>query len=141
MLPFEHLCQVRVRYAETDQMGVVWHGNYLQYFEVARTEALRGCGGSYRALEESGVLMPVVDVGIQYGKSARYDDLLTVVVRVKDPPGATMRFDYEILDEAGSRIATGHTTLAFLAAGSRRPCRPPAIIREHFGARGSPVHG
>jgi acyl-CoA thioester hydrolase len=132
MLPFEHRSQLRVRYGETDQMGVVWHGNYILYFEAARTEALRACGGSYRDLEAGGVMMPVVSADLRFLKPARYDDLLTIVVRVTEPPGARMTFAYEVLDEAGETLATGHTVLAFLNAQTRRPCRPPADLRQRF---------
>jgi len=83
MLPFEHEVELRARYAETDAMGVVWHGNYLSYFEVARTEAMRATGLlSYRALEDAGVMMPIVEIGITYHTPARYDDVLRVAVRV-----------------------------------------------------------
>ena len=75
---------------DCDPMQVVWHGNYILYFETARTEALRACGGSYRDLEASGVMMPVVDVDVHYLKPAYYDDLLTIVVRIDEPPGARM---------------------------------------------------
>ena len=129
----EHRTQIRVRYAETDQMGVVWHGNYALYFEAARTEALRACGGSYRSLEESGVMMPVVEMGVRYHRPARYDDLLTVVTRIAAPAGARMRFDYEVLNEAGELVADGHTLLAFVSAATRRPCRPPAGLRKALG--------
>ncbi len=132
MLPFEHRSQLRVRYAETDQMGVVWHGNYILYFEDARTEALRACGGSYRELETRGVMMPVVDLDVHYLKSAVYDDLLTIIVRVEEPPGARMTFGYEVLNEAGETLVTGHTILAFVDAATRRPCRPPAALRRIF---------
>lgn len=141
MLPFEHQTQLRVRYAETDRMGVVWHGNYLQYFEHARTEALRACGGSYRNLEESGVMLPVVEVGIQYFKPAGYDDLLTVTTRVNDRPGARLRFDYEIRNDEGEMVASGHTVLAFIDAATRRPCRPPQRIRELFSPNQEVRHG
>ncbi len=113
-------------------MGIVWHGNYIQYFEAARTEALRARGKSYRALEESGLLMPVVEVGIHYHKPARYDDLLTVVTRIAKPPGARMRFDYKIYNEAEKLVVSGFTTLAFVSAATRRPCRPPDLLRELF---------
>ncbi len=131
---FEHATQVRVRYAETDQMGVVWHGNYLQYFEVARTEALRACGWSYRAMEESGIMLPLVEAHVEYVLPARYDDLLTVKTCVREPPKARLRFDYEVLNAAGEILATGHTVLGFVDAATRRPCRPPAQLRELFAA-------
>ncbi len=134
MLPFEHRTQLRVRYGETDQMGVVWHGNYILYFETARTEALRACGGSYRDLEASGVMMPVVDVDVHYLKPAYYDDLLTIVVRIDEPPGARMTFAYTVLNAGGDTLVTGHTVLAFIHADTRRPCRPPAVLRNVFCA-------
>jgi acyl-CoA thioester hydrolase len=132
MLPFVHESQIRVRYAETDQMGVVWHGNYLQYFEAARTEALRASGWSYRGLEESGVMLPLVEAHLEYVRPARYDDLLTVRVTVSDPPTARMRFDYEVRSETGERLVTGHTILGFVDAATRRPCRPPPRLRALF---------
>lgn len=132
MLPFIHESQIRVRYAETDQMGVVWHGNYLQYFEVARTEALRASGWSYRSLEESGIMLPLVEAHLEYFMSARYDDLLTVRVTVVHPPTARMRFDYEIYNDTGAALVTGHTVLGFVNVTTRRPCRPPQRLRDLF---------
>ena len=78
--------QVRVRYAETDQMGVVYHGHYFQYFEVARAESIRTLGFSYADMERMGVIMPVVEVQCRYLRPARYDDLLTVRVQLKELP-------------------------------------------------------
>ena len=132
MLPFTHETQMRVRYAETDQMGVVWHGNYLQYFEIGRTEALRACGWSYRSLEESGFMLPLVEAHLEYARPARYDDLLTVKTLVREPPTARIRFDYEVCNEAGEVLVTGHTVLGFVDAKTRRPCRPPARLKEQF---------
>lgn len=133
MLPFVHECLIRVRYVETDQMGIVWHGNYLQYFEEARTETMRACGWSYRALEESGVMMPLTEVHLNYLKPARYDDCLSIRVTVTEPPTARMRFDYEIRNTAnGELLVTGHTILGFMNATTRRPCRPPQQFRAMF---------
>ncbi len=132
MLPFTYEATLRVRYGETDQMGVVWHGTYLAYFEVARTDALRALGHSYRNIEASGVMMPVVEAGISYKQSARFDDVLTVKVEVRERPTARMRFDYSIIGPDGGQIATGFTVLAFLDRETRRPCKPPAFLRELF---------
>ena len=77
-------------------------------------------------------MMPVVEVGVRYIRPAHYDDLLTIVVRIEDPPGARMTFTYNVLNEAGETLATGHTVLAFLNAQTRRPCRPPADLRQRF---------
>jgi len=129
MLPLLHTETIRVRYGETDQMGVVWHGAYIGYFEAARTGALRALGHSYREMEASGVMMPVVEVGIAYHQPARFDDVLTVAVEVRERPTARMRFDYTITGPDGARIATGFTVLAFMDTQTRRPCRPPAILR------------
>ena len=132
MLPFEHETLIRVRYAETDQMGVVWHGNYLQYFESARTEALRAGGWAYRGMEEAGIMLPLGEARLEYFRSAKYDDLLTVKAIVREPPMARIRFDYEVRNEAGERLGTGHTVLGFVDAATRRPCRPPARLRALF---------
>ncbi|MEI6211609.1 MAG: thioesterase family protein [bacterium] len=132
MLPFEHATQIRVRYAETDQMGVVWHGNYLQYFETGRTEALRACGWSYRGLEEAGIMLPLVEAHLEYLRPARYDDLLVVKSIVREPVTVRLRFEYEVQNEAGELLVTGHTVLGFVNATTRRPCRPPTKLRELF---------
>lgn len=133
MLPFHHACPMRVRYVETDRMGVVWHGNYLQYFEAARAEAMRAAGiGSYADLEAAGVMMPVVDVALQYIKPATYDDVITVHVYVEEPLSSCMKFRYEIKNEAGELLVTGTTTLAFMRSDNHRPCRPPLFMRQFF---------
>jgi acyl-CoA thioester hydrolase len=132
MLPFEHSIQLRVRYAETDKMGVVWHGDYWRYFEDARTEALRACGWSYREMEKDGIMLPLVEAHIEYFKPATYDDLLTVKASIREPPTARLRFDYEVLNEAGEKLASGYTVLGFVDAATRRPCRPPARLRDLF---------
>ena len=82
MFSFQH--QVRVRYAETDKMGYVYYGNYAAYYEVARTEMLRSTGFSYKELEEMGVMMPVIDLHCQFIKAAKYDDLVTIMVYIRE---------------------------------------------------------
>ena len=129
---FEFNLDFRVRYVETDAMGIVWHGNYFSYFEVARTEALRNSGmPSYRELEAAGILMPVVEVGATFLSPARYDDLLRIHLRVETPPRARIRFDY-VITRGETRIAEGFTVLAFMDAATRRPCRPPKALQEFF---------
>ena len=132
MLPFTHETQIRVRYAETDQMGIVWHGNYLEYFEVARIEALRACGWAYRGLEEAGIMLPLVEAHLEYARPAKYDDLLTIKTMVREPATVRLRFEYEVRNEAGELLTTGYTVLGFVDATTRRPCRPPAKLRELF---------
>ncbi len=91
-----HQFNVRVRYAETDQMGVVYHGNYAEYFEMGRVEWLRNLGVSYAEMEKQGVMLPVVNLTMNYKKPARYDDLLTVRTILKKQQGVKIEFDYEI---------------------------------------------
>lgn len=112
----------RVRYAETDQMGFVYYGNYAQYFEIGRVEALKKVGVSYRALEESGVLLPVKDLQVQYIKAAKYDDLITVETTVPKLPTNRILFEYRIL-RGEELLATGSTTLFFINKEGR-PIRP-----------------
>ena len=92
----EHEIKLRVRYSETDQMGYVYYGNYAQYFEVARVEALRSLGITYKELEEEGILLPVLEFTIRYIKPAYYDDQLTIKVRIPVLPKARIFFEYEL---------------------------------------------
>jgi acyl-CoA thioester hydrolase len=103
----EYTYQVRVRYAETDQMGVVYHGNYAQYFEMGRVEWLRKLGVSYKWMEENGVMLPVVSLTMNYKKPARYDDLLTVKTILKNQTSVKIEFEYEINNESGELLTKG----------------------------------
>src|SRR5690606_19913849 len=103
--------QVRVRYAETDQMGVVYYGNYAQYFEMGRTEWLRSLGITYRWMEENGIQLPVLDLQVTYKKPAKYDDLLTIKTTLVKMPTVRIQFYYEIESEKGELITSGTTTL------------------------------
>lgn len=122
--------QVRVRYAETDQMGVVYHGNYAQYFEMGRVEWLRNIGISYRWMEENGVMLPVVSLSMNYKKPARYDDLLTVRTVFKSQTTVKIEFDYEIVNEKGELLTTGHSMLVFVDVKTGRPILPPQYLVE-----------
>ena len=128
--------RVRVRYAETDRMGFVYHGNFATYFEVARVESMRELGLNYRALEDDGVLMPVAEMHTEFVRPAEYDDLLTIKTSIVAMPTARIRFEYETLNEAGERLNTGHTVLFFMDAESRRPRRAPdalvQALQNHF---------
>lgn len=124
--------KIRVRYAETDQMGFVYYGNYPQYYEVGRTEALRSLGTSYKDLEEFGVMMPVIDMNVKYIKSGKYDDLLTIRTIVQDIPETRMKFTYEIFNEAGVLLNIGETTLIFLSKDRNRPVRCPEWMQNLF---------
>lgn len=125
-----HEFKVRVRYAETDQMGVVYHGNYAQYFEMGRVEWLRNLGVSYKSMEEEGIMLPVVSLTMNYRKPARYDDLLTVRTIFKKQESVKIEFDYEILNEAGELLTTGNSVLVFVNMKTGRPTTPPEYINE-----------
>jgi len=120
--------QVRVRYSETDQMGVVYHGSYVPYFEIGRVEWLRNRGISYKALEESGIALPIVSMHINYKKPARYDDLLVVTTRLKHYSGVKIEFDCEIRNENGELLTNAHFILVFVAVKTGRPIEPPTAI-------------
>jgi acyl-CoA thioester hydrolase len=124
-----HETTVRVRYGEVDRMGVVYHANYLPYFEQGRTEFLRSLGRSYRAVEEGGVLLVVADAGLKFHRPARYDDLLRVRTRLASVSGVRMLFTYEVdRPSDGTLCATGHTTLAATDLQGR-PVRLPGDFR------------
>src|SRR5690606_20877058 len=113
----------RVRYAETDQMGVVYHGNYAQYLEMGRVEWLRALGITYKSMEDNGVMLPVISLHIDYKKSALYDDLLTVETSLKSRPLVKIEFEYKVTNEAGELLATGHTVLAFMDKNTGKPIK------------------
>ncbi|MEE1898836.1 thioesterase family protein [Flavobacterium rakeshii] len=125
-----HEFSVRVRYAETDQMAVVYHGNYAQYFEMGRVEWLRNLGLTYKFMEQNGVMLPVVSLLMNYKKPARYDDLLTVRTIFKKQESVKIEFDYEILNEAGELLTTGNSVLVFVDMKTGRPVTPPAYVAE-----------
>lgn len=124
--------KIRVRYAETDQMGYVYYGNYPAYYEVGRTDALRQLGTSYHKLEEKGVMMPVASMSIKYLKPAKYDDLLTIKTIVKELPRMRMHFFYEIYNEDNILLNTGETVLAFISMERNRPVACPDWLNEIF---------
>lgn len=127
---YRYELKLRVRYAETDKMGIVYHGNYAQYFEVARVEALRALGFSYAKMEEEGVLLPVREHTHRFHKPARYDEELTIKVSVPTLPGTRFTFVYEVVNEQGEIITTGETILVFVSAETMRPMKPPVELIE-----------
>jgi acyl-CoA thioester hydrolase len=130
----EHQFSVRVRYAETDQMAVVYHGNYAQYFEMGRVEWLRNLGVSYKWMEENGVMLPVVSLSMNYKKPARYDDLLTVKTILKSQTSVKIEFDYEIYNEANELLTTGYSMLVFVDMKTGRPMLPPSYVSEKINS-------
>lgn len=124
-----HETSIRVRYADTDQMHIVYNGKYLEYFEVGRTELLRSLGLTYREFEEAGTRLPLVEAHLRFHQPALYDDVILVRAEVREVPRSTMRIDYELRREADSvLIATGYTTHAFLDIATLRPVRPPTAF-------------
>ena len=121
---------VRVRYAETDQMGVVYHGNYAQYFEMGRVEWLRNMGISYKWMEGNGIMLPVVSLTMNYKKPARYDDVLTVKTIFKSQSSVKIEFDYEIYNENKELLTTAYSMLVFVNMKTGKPILPPDYIIE-----------
>ncbi|MBS1533870.1 MAG: acyl-CoA thioesterase [Bacteroidetes bacterium] len=129
----EHQIQVRVRYSETDQMGVVYHGSYIPYFEIGRVEWLRNKGVSYKNLEESGIALPIVSMTLNYKKPARYDDLLTVTTKFKSYSSVKIEFDCEIHNEQNELLTTAQFILVFVDTQTGRPMVPPDYIKKVMG--------
>lgn len=127
---YKNQTQIRVRYGETDQMGVVYHANYASYFEVGRTEWLREYGITYKSMEETGVMLPVISLEIKYKNSAKYDDLLTIKTSINKLPSARIEFDYELVNESGDLLATGSTDLVFIDMKRNRPMRCPDYLLD-----------
>lgn len=119
---------IRVRYSETDRMGFVYYGHYAQYFEVARVEALRSLGISYKEMEDTGVFLPVIEYNIQYLKPGKYDDHLLIRTTIGQMPQAKIRFDYEVINQQQIIIAKAYTVLVFLNK-EHKPIRCPNEIQ------------
>ena len=127
--------KLRTRYAETDQMGVVYYGNYPQYLELGRVEWLRDIGFTYKEMEAEGVMMPVVSLQIHYKKPALYDEVITIRTKLKALPTTKIEFDYEILNAQGELISTANTVLVFVDAKTFRPIRCPEKVLKMIQAR------
>lgn len=123
-----HETKIRVRYGETDTMGYVYYGHYASYYEVGRTDMIRKAGLTYRSMEESGIMLPVVHLECKFIKPARYDDLLIIRTTIRKMPTARISFFYEIFNEEGEKINEGETSLVFTDRKNRRPTRPPASL-------------
>jgi len=125
----------RVRYAETDQMGVVYHGNYAQYLEMGRVEWLRQFGISYKSMEEKGVMLPVISLKMNFKKSAVYDDLLTVVTKLKKTPSVKIEFAFEIYNEEKELLVEAEVVLAFMDMERKRPVKCPQYVLNAIGSK------
>lgn len=126
---FESSTQIRVRYAETDQMNIVYHGNYAQYFEVGRAESIRQLGFTYRDMEESGVIMPIVELHNKFIRPAHYDDLLTIKTILKElPVDHRIEFHQEVYNESGKLLTIGRVVLYFLNVKTKDKTILPEIL-------------
>ena len=130
----EHKVEVRVRYGETDQMGVVYHGSYVPYFEIGRVEWLRNKGVSYKDMEQNGIALPIVSMHLNYKKPAKYDDLLTIHTKLKSYSGVKIEFDCEIRNENEELLTTAHFILVFVDVNSGKPTTPPQYILDIINA-------
>jgi acyl-CoA thioester hydrolase len=123
---------LRVRYGETDQMGFVYYGVYAQYYEVGRVEAMRSLGLSYKEMEDSGILMPVINLTVNYKKPALYDDEVRIVTTVKDIPTLRITFHYECFNQKNELLNNGTVTLVFLDKQKNKPTLPPQWFLDAF---------
>lgn len=122
--------KIRVRYGETDQMGYVYYGNYAEYFEVGRVELLRSLGVSYKSLEESGIMLPVLHMEINFLKPAKYDDLLTLETKLIGNPLVKIKFEFKIFNEKKELLTTGETTLVFIDMKKNKPTKAPKYLLD-----------
>lgn len=123
-------CQITVRYAETDMMGVVYHGSYLPWFEIGRTTLLKEQGLPYRQLEAEGFFLPVLELSVKYVRPALYDDVITVVTSLEEKPILRIRLNYEVL-RGETLLATAQTVHAFIDRQGR-PVRPPSVFASRM---------
>ncbi len=123
--------QIRIHYALTDQMGVVYHGHYAQFYEIGRTEAIRQIGYSYKDIEAMGIIMPVVDIHSRFLRPAKYDDLITVKTTLREiPTHHKIIFHSEIYNQNDELLNTGDVTLYFMHAASMKRCNMPDELKE-----------
>jgi len=127
---FSNTTKIRVRYAETDQMGYMYYGNYAAFFEVGRVEMLRSLGMTYKSMEDSGIIMPVAEMKCKYIKPALYDEEITVKVIIENMPSIRIHFRYELFNEKEELIHIGETTLVFVDKIKNKPCLPAEDFLE-----------
>lgn len=120
----------RIRYGETDQMGVVYHGNYAQFLEMGRIDWLRSLDISYKNMEENNIILPVISLQCNFKKSAEFDDEITVKTTLKKIPTVKIEFEYEITNQKNELLTTGNTVLAFINKTTKKPMRCPEYILE-----------
>ena len=123
--------QIRIHYAFTDQMGMVYHGHYAQFYEIGRAEAIRQIGYTYKDIEAMGIIMPVVDIHSRFLRPAKYDDLITVKTTLREIPlHHKIAFHHEIYNEQDELLNTGDVTLYFMDAKTMKRCEMPGELKE-----------
>lgn len=128
-----HSTYVKVRYGETDQMGVVYHGNYAQYLEIARIDWLQALDISYRKMEEEGVMLPVYELKLKFKKSARFDDELKIETQLLGKPGVKIEFIYKIFNQYNELLTEAETTLIFMDKEKMKPIKCPDYVLQKLG--------
>ena len=121
---------IRVRYADTDQMGFVYYGNYPKYYEIARVELFRNIGLTYKSLEKMGIGMPVIEMKTNFIMPAKYDEKLVVNIKIPELPKLKIIFFYEIFNEKNELINTAETVLTFINLLTGKPKRVPSIMKD-----------
>src|SRR6056297_49411 len=130
----EHRVQIRVRYGETDQMGVLYYGNYAQYYEIGRVEALRELGLVYRDLEiQHGVMWPVYEVHARFHAPATYDQNLTLITQIREKPGTRIKFFHELYSPDLKHLHSAKVTLVFFDIKKKRPIQMPSYVEQIIG--------
>jgi len=125
-----HKINLRVRYKDTDRMGVIYYGNYLTYFEVGRAELMRSLGYPYSRLEKEGYSLVVVEASARYHANVGYDSEITVKTVIAEVKGASVRFDYQVVDDQGNLLVNGHTLHACLASTTQNLTRLPSEVKK-----------
>lgn len=125
---FHSTISIRVRYAETDRMEYVYYGRYAEYFEIARVETLRNLGITYRELEDSGILLPVLDYQVKFFKPVYYDELITVKSVIPVLPAARIHFNYETFNSDNIKVNSASTSLVFIKKETKKPCPAPESL-------------
>jgi acyl-CoA thioester hydrolase len=131
-IQYVHSYQLRVRYGETDRMGYCYYGNYAEFLEVGRVEAIRSKGITYKKLEDDGIMLPVSEFQIKYLAPAKYDDLLNIVTCISHLKGSRLYFTYEIFNQENKKLVEAATTLVFVKADTMKPTMAPELFLRTF---------
>lgn len=127
---YSDITKYRVIYGDTDQMGVVYYGNYARFFEIGRSELFRNIGIAYKSVEDIGLIMPVVAMDLKYYTPATYDDILTIKTTIEQLPTSRITLRHEIYNEMEKLLVAGSVTLCFVDAEKRKPIKAPKVLLE-----------